>query len=188
MCGRESERLATIHDITTQAGGEFDDTLLGFLLSYGIIIERAAYAGEIGIIETIVIITHEMAVIRQICNRVTIIDGGKIVEEGTVDEVFTHTKSAAGRRLFGVIKEDDDQTIHEAVRVVFDGSTCNDPVLSDFIMKTGMPVNILSADVRRLGGKPYGQMLLALPESYADREKLIHGLREMGLTAEEVHS
>ena len=137
---------------------------------------------------TIVIITHEMAVIRQICNRVTIIDGGKIVEEGTVDEVFTHTKSAAGRRLFGVIKEDDDQTIHEAVRVVFDGSTCNDPVLSDFIMKTGMPVNILSADVRRLGGKPYGQMLLALPESYADREKLIHGLREMGLTAEEVHS
>ena len=137
---------------------------------------------------TIVIITHEMAVIRQICNRVTIIDGGKIVEEGTVDEVFTHTRSAAGRRLFGVIKEDDDQTIHEAVRVVFDGSTCNDPMLSDFIMKTGMPVNILSADVRRLGGKPYGQMLLALPESYADREKLIHGLREMGLTAEEVHS
>ena len=137
---------------------------------------------------TIVIITHEMAVIRQVCNRVTIIDGGKIVEEGTVDEVFTHTRSAAGRRLFGVIKEDDDQTIHEAVRVVFDGSTCNDPMLSDFIMKTGMPVNILSADVRRLGGKPYGQMLLALPESYADREKLIHGLREMGLTAEEVHS
>ena len=137
---------------------------------------------------TIVIITHEMAVIRQVCNRVTIIDGGKIVEEGTVDEVFTHTRSAAGRRLFGVIKEDNDQEIREAVRVVFDGSTLNDPVLSDFIMKTGMPVNILSADVRRLGGKPYGQMLLALPESYADREKLIHGLREMGLTAEEVHS
>ena len=137
---------------------------------------------------TIVISTHEMAVIRQVCNRVTIIDGGKIVEEGTVDEVFTHTRSAAGRRLFGVIKEDNDQEIREAVRVVFDGSTLNDPVLSDFIMKTGMPVNILSADVRRLNGKPYGQMLLALPESYADREKLIHGLREMGLTAEEVHS
>ena len=137
---------------------------------------------------TIVIITHEMAVIRQVCNRVTIIDGGKIVEEGTVDEVFTHTRSAAGRRLFGVIKEDNDQEIREAVRVVFDGSTLNDPVLSDFIMKTGMPGNILSADVRRLNGKPYGQMLLALPESYADREKLIHGLREMGLTAEEVHS
>ena len=137
---------------------------------------------------TIVIITHEMAVIRQVCNRVTIIDGGKIVEEGTVDEVFTHTRSAAGRRLFGVIKEDNDQEIREAVRGVFDGSTLNDPVLSDFIMKTGMPVNILSADVRRLNGKPYGQMLLALPESYADREKLIHGLREMGLTAEEVHS
>ena len=137
---------------------------------------------------TIVIMTHGMAVMGKVCNRVTVFDGGKIGEEGTVDGVFTHTRGAAGRRLFGVIKEDNDQEIHEAVRVVFDGSTLNDPVLSDFIMKTGMPVNILSADVRRLNGKPYGQMLLALPESYADREKLIHGLREMGLTAEEVHS
>ena len=51
-----------------------------------------------------------------------------------------------------------------------------------------MPVNILSADVRQLKGKRYGQMLLSMPESYADREKLITGLREMGLTVEEVHS
>ena len=137
---------------------------------------------------TIVIITHEMAVIRQICNRVTIIDGGQIVEEGTVDEVFTHTKSAAGRRLFGIIKEGGDQEIREAVRIVFDGDAYNLPALSQFILKTGMPVNILSADVHRLNGKPYGQMLLELPESYADRDKLIGGLREMGLTAEEVHS
>jgi len=137
---------------------------------------------------TIVIITHEMAVIRQICNRVTIIDGGKIVEEGTVDEVFTHTKSAAGRRLFGIIKEDDEQEIREAVRIVFDGNTLNEPVLSNFTLKTGMPVNILSADVHRLNGKSYGQMLLELPQSYADREKLVTGLRDMGLTVEEVHS
>ena len=49
---------------------------------------------------TVVLITHEMAVIRQICNRVAILDGGKIAEEGTVDDVFVHTRSAAGRRLF----------------------------------------------------------------------------------------
>src|SRR5699024_6594224 len=55
---------------------------------------------------TIIVITHEMAVIRQICNRVTIIDGGVIVEEGSVDQVFTHTRSAAGRRLFGIIKDE----------------------------------------------------------------------------------
>ena len=60
--------------------------------------------------------------------------------------------------------------------------------LANFIIKTGMPVNILSADVRMLNGKQYGQMLLSMPESYADRDKLVSGLREMGLTVEEVHS
>lgn len=137
---------------------------------------------------TIVVITHEMAVIRQICNRVTIIDGGNIVEEGTVDEVFTHTRSAAGRRLFGVISEEASEMPRSAVRIVFDGDQTDEPALANFIIKTGMPVNILSADVRQIKGKQYGQMLLSMPESYADRDRLITGLREMGLTVEEVHS
>jgi len=131
---------------------------------------------------TIVIITHEMAV-----NRVTIIDGGNIVEEGTVDEVFTHTRSAAGRRLFGVVGEQEDQPIQKAVRIVYDGEQTKAPNLSNFILKSGMPVNIISADVKQLNGKTYGQMLLEMPESYADRDKLVSGLREMGLTVEEVH-
>lgn len=136
---------------------------------------------------TIVVITHEMAVIRQICNRVTIIDGGNIVEEGTVDDVFTHTRSAAGKRLFGVVGEHEDQPIASAVRIVFDGDQTREPALSNFIIKSGMPVNILSADVKQLNGKRYGQMLLEMPESYADRDKLVNGLRQMGLTVEEVH-
>lgn len=137
---------------------------------------------------TIVVITHEMAVIRQICNRVTIIDGGNIVEEGTVDEVFTHTRSAAGRRLFGVVNEEDHKPMQSAVRIVFDEDQVEAPILSNFIIKTGMSVNILSADVRVLNGKRYSQMMLSLPDSYADRDRLITGLREMGLTVEEVHA
>ena len=137
---------------------------------------------------TIVVITHEMAVIRQICNKVTIIDGGNIVEEGTVDEVFTHTRSAAGRRLFGVVSTEETDAPRSAVRIIFNGDQTDEPALSNFIIKTGMPVNILSADVHQLKGKRYGQMLLSMPESYADRDKLVNGLREMGLTVEEVHS
>ena len=138
---------------------------------------------------TIIVITHEMAVIRQICNRVTIIDGGVIVEEGSVDEVFTHTRSAAGRRLFGIIKDEPaDDVINEALRIVFDGTTRNEPLISTFILKSGMAVNILSADMHRIGGKAFGQMLLELPQSYADRQKLADGLRAMGLTVEEVHN
>ena len=137
---------------------------------------------------TVVVITHEMAVIRQICNRVTIIDGGKIVEEGDVDEVFTHTRSAAGRRLFGIVDEEDDSGEYkEAIRLVFDGESVDEPILSNFILKTGMAVNILSADVKQISGKRYGQMMLEMPASYEDRSKLITTLRDMGLTAEEVH-
>ena len=137
---------------------------------------------------TIIVITHEMAVIRQICNRVTIIDGGKIVEEGNVDEVFTHTRSAAGRRLFGVIKEEDNHpAASAALRIVFDGASCKEPLLSNFIIESGMPVNILSADMHTLGGKQYGQMMLELPKAYAERQKLVDGLTAKGLTVEEVH-
>ena len=138
---------------------------------------------------TVVVITHEMAVIRQICNRVTIIDGGEIVEEGSVDEVFTHTRSAAGRRLFGIVSNEphDEPNFTDAIRIVFDGDSIDEPVLSEVILKTGLAVNILSADVKQLSGKRYGQMLLEVPESYDDRAKLMNALKETGATVEEVH-
>ena len=138
---------------------------------------------------TVVVITHEMAVIRQICNRVTIIDGGEIVEEGDVDEVFTHTRSAAGRRLFGIVSSEphDEPHFTDAIRIVFDGDSVKEPVISEVILKTGLAVNILSADVKQLSGKRYGQMLLDMPEDYEDRAKLMTALREQGVTVEEVH-
>ncbi len=138
---------------------------------------------------TVVVITHEMAVIRQICNRVTIIDGGEIVEEGDVDEVFTHTRSAAGRRLFGIVSSEphDEPHFKDAIRIVFDGDSFNEPVISEVILKTGLPVNILSADVKQLSGKRYGQMLLDMPAAYEDRARLMTALRDMGVTVEEVH-
>jgi D-methionine transport system ATP-binding protein len=143
--------------------------------------------GRMGI--TIVIITHEMAVIRQICDRVTIIDNGAIVEEGTVDDVFTHTKSAAGRRLFGVVRDEDafDEP-RDAIRLVFGGETLGEPVLADFILETGMAVNILAANMHQLNGKPYGQMLIEPPASPIEREKLIRAMRQKGLAVEEVRA
>ena len=58
---------------------------------------------------TVILITHEMAVIRQICTRVAILDGGHLAEEGTVDEVFLHTQSEAGRRLFGILPQEPEE-------------------------------------------------------------------------------
>lgn len=140
---------------------------------------------------TVVIITHEMAVIRQVCNRVAILDGGHIVEEGTVDDVFVHTKSAAGKRLFGIISsaEESDKEIPDvpALRIVFDGGKQNQPIIASLVQKYGVEVNILSADMKRLNGKSYGQMLIEMPEDIAVRAQIINYLeKEEGLTVKEV--
>ena len=144
---------------------------------------------ELGI--TMVVITHEMAVIRQICTHVAILDGGVIAEEGSVDEVFTHTKSAAGRRLFGIVTPENEEvrldTATPPVRLVFDGAQIGEPVVANLILKLGLPVSILSADVRTLNGKQFGQMLIELPEDPVVRKTAMEYLRAQGVTAEEVH-
>ena len=140
---------------------------------------------------TVVIITHEMAVIRQVCTRVAILDGGKIAEEGTVDEVFVHTRSAAGKRLFGIIADQenpkDEAITVPALRIVFDGENAQKPVIASLIRECGVDVNILAADVKRIGEKSYGQMLIELPENLATRQKVIDYLTQQGLTVKEVY-
>lgn len=138
---------------------------------------------------TIVIITHEMAVIRQICTHVAILDDGRIVEEGSVDEVFTHTKSKAGKRLFGIITP-EQETLNlksPAVRVVFDGEQLMEPVVAELILHLNRPISILSADIRNLNGVCYGQMLVQIPDDITIRQQAISFLRNRGLSVEEVH-
>ena len=67
-----------------------------------------------------------------------------------------------------------------------DGEHIDEPILSRYIMKSGLDLNILFADVNRLNGKRYGQMLLEKPENPEDGQKFILAMRELGLTAEEV--
>ncbi len=136
---------------------------------------------------TVVLITHEMAVIRQICSRVAILDGGKMVEEGSVDDVFMHTKSAAGRRLFGILPEQEEVPHQPAIRIVFDANAAAQPMISKLIKDMDMEVNILSADIRQLNGKSYGQMLIARPEDPVDVKRIMDYLRNAGMTVEEVH-
>ena len=137
---------------------------------------------------TVILITHEMAVIRQICDRVTILDGGRIAEEGTVDEVFMHTKSEAGRRLFGnapQVPEDDPQG--PAIRLVFDGSSVDRPIIATAVKELGIMINILSADMKQIGGKTYGQMLIRMPDDEETSRKLADFLTQENIAFKEVN-
>ncbi len=137
---------------------------------------------------TVILITHEMAVIRQICDRVTILDGGRIAEEGTVDEVFVHTKSEAGRRLFGnapQVPEEEPQG--PAIRLVFDGSSVDRPIIATAVKELGIMINILSADMKQIGGKTYGQMLIRMPDDEETSRKLADFLTQENIAFKEVN-
>ncbi|MDD6041376.1 MAG: ATP-binding cassette domain-containing protein [Clostridia bacterium] len=140
---------------------------------------------ELGI--TVVLITHEMAVIRQICNKVAILDGGMLAEQGSVDDVFMHTKSAAGRRLFGILPDQEEIPPQSAIRIVFDGESAEQPIISKLVRELGLEVNILSADIRQLNQKAYGQMMIARPDDPFEVQQMVEYLRGLGMTVEEVH-
>ena len=119
---------------------------------------------------TIVIITHQLSVVVDVCDRVAIMADGIIVEEGDVKEVFVSPKSETGKRLVLSDENDKDKLpTKDYIRIVFDGGSSYEPVLANIILKTQIPVNILAADMEDIKGQSYGQMYIEQPR---DRDKL----------------
>ena len=137
---------------------------------------------------TVVVITHEMRVVEQICDRVAILDGGVVQEMGDVSEIFSNPKTEAGRRLV----MPGGEKIHvlpqnRLVRVVFNGSKAGEPVIAMLARDQGIVLNITSADTRTIGGKEFGTMVLGLPQDETEAARALIYLREIpGVTAEEV--
>ena len=131
---------------------------------------------------TIIIITHEMKVIDQICDRVAVIDHSSIAEEGKVSDVFTNPQSQIAREL--ILPQDISaaQTSGGAqLRIIFSGESAKQPVLSQLTLECQVPVNILFADTKEVEGKAYGQMLLELPCDEGQAEKVRSWLRNSGI-------
>lgn len=135
---------------------------------------------------TIIVITHEMEVVRQICNKVAIIEKGEIVESGTVESVFKRPKSLAGRKLFFQKEDEPDKnmrtSVKNRVRLAFDDNRAYDPVIANMIIELKAPVNILYARMESVGENQKGQMIIGLSEdeNIAGRQKEF--LRENNVT------
>ena len=138
---------------------------------------------------TIVIITHEMAVVQEICSHVAIIDGGVLAEHGTVEDVFSRPQSQAAKKLvFMVGARTDHMQSKHCIRIVFNENSSFEPVIANMVLECKAPVNILLADTKDIGGVAHGQMILQLPEDETVANKMIHYLTERKLTVEELDS
>lgn len=145
---------------------------------------------------TIVIITHQMAVIREICSHVAILNHGVLVEEGLVEDIFNHPKSEAARELImgdiaegqwnGEIRQKELVREDKRLRIVFTENSAFEPVIANMILKFGVPVNILKADTKNVGGIAKGEMILGLPEGRDLQEQIKQYMLDKGLEIEEV--
>ncbi len=138
---------------------------------------------------TVVIITHEMAVVEKICDRVAIISDGRLAEIGPVKEIFTSPKTEAARRLIlpaGKELNPFDMTDRRCIRIVFDGRNASEPLIANLVKDTGEKVNILCANTQSVGGVGFGQMIVELPEEDDAARKMIQYIKEKGVTFQEI--
>ena len=140
---------------------------------------------ELGI--TVIVITHEMAVIEAICDRVAIIDQSKIAEVGRVSDIFSEPKSKIGRQLIlgdavSNVKFDKSRKI----RITFDGRSSTEPVIANMILASKVPLNIMYAATKDIGGTAVGQMIVQLPEDETDANRAINYLKSAKVPFEEV--
>ena len=136
---------------------------------------------------TVIIITHDMSVIEEICCKVAILNHGKVAEIGAVAEVFSNPKTEAGRRL--VYPDGLPFELHEGrvIRIAFNGGTAYQPLIASLAIDCGVIVNILGADTRNIDGKAFGTMLLGLPDSEVEDTKALAYIQsQKDITVEEV--
>ena len=144
---------------------------------------------------TVVVITHEMRVVERICSRVAIIAESHIAEMGEVQEVFLHPQTEAAKKLVlpsrsgkleGFAEDTSanavDECRGELIRLAFDGTTTDRPIIADMILSCGAPVSIVYADTRAIEGKLYGHTVLQLPADAALSDKMKRWLHDQGVS------
>ena len=122
---------------------------------------------------TVVVITHQMSVVKEICSHVAILDEGRVAEAGLVGTVFAAPKSAAGRRLVfpgGADAQVYDPAEEKLVRLVFkDSKTTSIPLIARLAAEENIFCNVISASTQKLSETVYGSMMLGIPSSQFDK-------------------
>ena len=138
---------------------------------------------------TVVVITHEMSVVQEICDKVAVLERGALVETGTVEELFRNPKTDEAKKLvFSGRTQIQEMNGKHLVRVTFQEKSSFEPVIANLVLTYRTPVNILYADTKNINGQAQGEMILQLPEIEEVANKMIQYLRDINMGVEEVSS
>lgn len=139
---------------------------------------------------TVIIITHQMSVVEEICNRVAILDNGEVVEEGNVSDIFSNPQSKAAKRLVfpdgaeDIIEKHGEERV---IRVVFNGAdAAKTPLIAKMAMDINVEANIKGASTRTISGMAYGNMLLGISDAEQAKKAMEYLSQIKDIIVEEV--
>lgn len=146
---------------------------------------------------TILMITHEMGVIRQICDRVAVIEEGKIIEEGSVFEVFSRPETETARNFVRSVMHDEipdsitkilqeSRGTRRIYKVVFLGETAGKPLLSEIAKTFNVHVNVLFGNITELQGTPFGNLIVEFQGDQQEIKKALNYIDAQNVNVREV--
>lgn len=144
---------------------------------------------------TIVLITHEMHVIRKICNRVAVMEAGRVVEEGDVLDVFRNPQAEITKKFVMQVsdsketKESIEQVLAnypsgKIVKLTFVGQTSEQPIISSLIKKYDVEVNIVHGNISQTAKGPYGTLIVQIDGEQNNIDEALKMLEAMEIQTE----
>ena len=150
---------------------------------------------------TIIIITHEMAVIKDICDRVSVMEDGKVVEDGTTVQIFSAPENRATKEFLDI--SSNRSRIYETLnlkenifniksgdvlaRVAYVGKSTGEALISKVSRKYNLDASILYGNLEILGNTPVGELIILFSGEEVSIQKSISNFREKGLIVEVIN-
>ncbi|WP_106495667.1 methionine ABC transporter ATP-binding protein [Lentibacillus sp. Marseille-P4043] len=146
---------------------------------------------------TILIITHEMGVIREICDKVAVLDQGKMIESGSVFDVFAQPKTETAHNFVSTVMHDEiPESVHQLIqsqestnqiyRIVFVGESAGYPLLSQIAKRFDVEVNVLFGSITELQGTPFGNLIVKFAGEAKEVSRVIMHINQQKVTVKEV--
>jgi D-methionine transport system ATP-binding protein len=147
---------------------------------------------------TIILITHQMQVVAEVCDRVAVMEAGRIVESGEVFDVFTHPRAEITRTLVrDVIREAlPEETVRAAQakaadgsrlwRITLSGDSAGEPVITELVRRFQLSINLLQGHVDEIRGRPFGSLLVLASGAAHEMDAAVAHLAQRNVSIEEI--